>query len=195
MDGNQLFPVFLKLNDLSTVLIGGGPVGLEKLTALLGNSHQAKITVIAENLLEELKDFVKNFPQVEIRQKSFEPCDLNEASLVVAATNNHELNLEIKEAAKLRGLLVNVADKPELCDFYLGSIVQKGDLKIAISTNGKSPTVAKRLKEVLNESIPAELDTTLQQMNALRNTLKGDFSSKVKKLNEVTEILTRDLNE
>ena len=86
-----------------------------------------------------------------------------------------------------KGLLINVADKPELCDFYLGAVVQKGDLKIAISTNGKSPTIAKRLKEILNEGIPAELDDTLQNMSALRQTLKGDFASKVKKLNQVTE--------
>lgn len=193
MEGNQLFPVFIKLNDLNTVVIGGGPVGLEKLTAILANSHAARITLVAEQIIDALRDLAKDYPQVELKEKSFEPCDLNEANLVVAATNNHELNLKIKAAAKLRGLLVNVADKPELCDFYLGSIVQKGDLKIAISTNGKSPTVAKRLKEVLTESIPAELDITLQQMSALRETLSGDFSSKVKQLNEVTEILTRDL--
>ncbi len=193
MEGNQLFPVFIKLNELHTVVIGGGPVGLEKLTAILGNSTQAKVTVIAKEIIDDLKDFTVAFPLVEIKQKSFEPHDLNGANIVVAATNDNVLNAEIREAAKLRGLLVNVADKPELCDFYLGSIVQKGDLKIAISTNGKSPTIAKRLKEVLNESIPEELDTTLQQMNSLRNSLQGDFSDKVKKLNEVTEILTRDL--
>lgn len=193
MEGNQLFPVFIKLNELHTVVIGGGPIGLEKLTAILGNSTQARVTVIAREIIDELKDFVTAFPLVEIKQKSFEPHDLNGANIVVAATNDNVLNVEIREAAKLRGLLVNVADKPELCDFYLGSIVQKGDLKIAISTNGKSPTIAKRLKEVLDESIPEELDTTLQQMNSLRNSLQGDFSDKVKKLNEVTEILTRDL--
>ena len=193
MEGNQLFPVFMKLNELHTVVIGGGPVGLEKLTAIMNNSNAAKVTLVAEQLIDELREFAVLFPTVSLIQKSFEPHDLNEANLVVAATNNHELNLEIKSAAKLRGLLVNVADKPELCDFYLGSIVKKGDLKVAISTNGKSPTVAKRLKEVLSESLPEELNTALQQMNALRNSLQGDFSSKVKKLNEVTEILTRDL--
>jgi len=195
MQGNQLFPVFIKLYELHTVVIGGGPVGLEKLTAILGNSTQAKVTVIAREIIDELKEFVADFPLVEVKQKVFEPYDLNGANLVVAATNDNVLNVEIREAAKLRGLLVNVADKPELCDFYLGSIVQKGDLKIAISTNGKSPTIAKRLKEVLKESLPEELDTTLQQMNSLRNTLQGDFSDKVKKLNEVTEILTRDLKQ
>jgi siroheme synthase-like protein len=193
MDGNQLFPVFLKLNELHTVVIGGGPVGLEKLTAILNNSQNAKITVVALHIIDELKTFVADYPQVQLKNKAFDASDLNQANLVVAATNNNALNQEIREAAKLRGLLINVADKPELCDFYLGSIVKKGDLKIGISTNGKSPTIAKRLKEVLNESIPEELDTTLQQMNALRNSLRGDFSEKVKALNEVTQILTKDL--
>src|SRR6202012_2540704 len=111
------------------------------------------------------------------------------ADLVIAATDDGTLNDHIRQSAHQRKLLVNVADKPELCDFYLGSIVQKGDLKVAISTNGKSPTVAKRLKEVLNESLPGELDVTLQQMSELRNSLSGDFAYKVKKLNEVTSVL------
>ena len=109
--------------------------------------------------------------------------------MVIAATNDSELNNFIRQSAHDSKLLINVADKPELCDFYLGSIVQKGDLKIAISTNGKSPTIAKRLKEVLNEGLPDELDITLQQMSELRNSLGGDFAYKVRKLNEVTSVL------
>lgn len=187
--GNQLFPVFLKLNHLHTVLIGAGNVGLEKLTALLNNSPLAKVTIVAETVLPEVIDFASKYPQVTIHQKSFEADDLNEAQVVVAATANNVLNEQIRQAAHTRKLLVNVADKPELCDFYLGSIVKKGDLKVAISTNGKSPTVAKRLKEVLAEALPAELDITLQQMNALRNTLTGDFAGKVKALNKATAAL------
>jgi siroheme synthase-like protein len=189
-DGNQLFPVFLKLNDLHTVLIGAGNVGLEKLTALLGNSPQARITIVADRVLAELEDLVINYPQVNIRQKDFEENDLNEADVVVAATGDNELNVRIRQAARKRKLLINVADKPELCDFYLGSIVKKGDLKIGISTNGKSPTVAKRLKEVLNVALPNDINTTLQQISALRNTLSGDFASKVKALNKATEVLS-----
>jgi siroheme synthase-like protein len=129
------------------------------------------------------------FEAVNIVQKPFTDTDLDEADLVVAATNNPELNDFIRASARSRRLLVNIADKPDLCDFYLGSIVQKGDLKIAISTNGKSPTIAKRLKEVLNEALPDELDTTLQQMSRLRETLSGDFAGKVKTLNEITSVL------
>ena len=188
-EGNQLFPVFLKLNDLHTVLIGGGNVGLEKLTAVLNNSNSARVTIISREFLPDVHKLASQYPGVRIIQKSFADDDLNDADIVIAATNDSELNSYVRSAAHDRKLLINVADKPALCDFYLGSIVQKGDLKLAISTNGKSPTVAKRLKEVLNESLPAELDITLQQMSELRNTLEGDFADKVKKLNSVTSVL------
>ncbi|WP_183559549.1 TSUP family transporter [Mucilaginibacter sp. SP1R1] len=187
--GNQLFPVFLKLNDLHTVLIGGGNVGLEKLTAILSNSNHAKVTVVSRDFLPEIHALSAQHEGVTIIQKSFSDNDLNDAEVVIAATNDSELNSYIRQSAHDRKLLINVADKPALCDFYLASVVQKGDLKLAISTNGKSPTIAKRLKEVLNESLPDELDTTLQQMSELRNTLTGDFADKVKKLNSVTSVL------
>ncbi|WP_285008864.1 precorrin-2 dehydrogenase/sirohydrochlorin ferrochelatase family protein [Pedobacter faecalis] len=192
MEGNQLFPVFLKLNELHTVLIGGGPVGLEKLNAILQNSAEARVTVVAREIIDAVYELAEQYPRVTLVCKSFEPADLDEADLVVAATNNPELNVLIRASAKSRRLLINVADKPDLCDFYLGSVVRKGDLKVAISTNGKSPTIAKRLKEVLNEGIPAELDTTLQQMSALRETLKGDFNEKVRQLNEITAVLAHN---
>lgn len=188
-EGNQLFPVFLKLNHLHTVLIGAGNVGLEKLTAILNNSPQSRVTVIAQIFLPEVHTLAAEYEGVNVIQKAFIDTDLDNADIVVAATNDSKLNTYIRDSAHERKLLVNVADKPDLCDFYLGSIVQKGDLKVAISTNGKSPTVAKRLKEVLNESLPGELDVTLQQMSELRNSLSGDFAYKVKKLNEVTSVL------
>jgi siroheme synthase-like protein len=82
---------------------------------------------------------------------------------------------------------VNAADKPDLCDFYLSSVVKKGNLKIAISTNGKSPTVAKRLKEIFNNLLPEEIDEVLNNVEAIRNSLKGDFTDKVNQLNELTK--------
>ena len=187
--GNQLFPVFLKLNELQMVLIGGGNVGLEKLTAVLNNSPLAKVNVVSLEILPELYELARQFTGVKIIQKAFEPADLDIAEIVMAATNDRELNKQIREAAKQRRLLVNVADKPDLCDFYLGSVVQKGDLKLGISTNGKSPTVAKRIKEVLTAALPDELDITLQQLNEVRNSLSGDFAYKVKELNRITAML------
>jgi siroheme synthase-like protein len=150
------------------------------------------VTVIGLEILPELSELASGYESVKVVQKAFEPSDLDGADLVVAATNNTILNDEIRLLANERNLLANFADKPDLCNFYLGSVVKKGDLKIAISTNGKSPTIAKRLKEVLTDSLPNELNDTLQQMEALRNTLNGDFASKVKKLNEVTSLLIEE---
>jgi len=185
-EGNELFPVFLKLQNFHTLLVGGGNVGLEKLTALLGNSPKANVTVVADRYLPELKELVSNHPSVKIIERKFEDHDLEGIELVMLATDNRDLHVYIRNIAKEKGLLLNVADTPELCDFYLGSIVKKGNLKIAISTNGKSPTVAKRIKEVLNENIPDEIDDTLEQINKLRLTLSGDFADKVKALNQAT---------
>lgn len=111
--------------------------------------------------------------------------------LVIGATDNKAVNRQIRDEAKERFLLVNIADTPELCDFYLGGIVTKGNLKIAISTNGKSPTTAKRLRQLLEEVLPEEIDDLLLNLNAYRDTLKGDFEFKVKAMNEITEGLVR----
>ncbi|HUH34164.1 MAG TPA: NAD(P)-dependent oxidoreductase, partial [Daejeonella sp.] len=187
--GNELFPVFLKLNQLHVLLVGAGNVGLEKLIAILSNSPQTRVTIVAERVTQEVRRYAQEFPQVLIFNKGFEEGDLEGKDLVVVATDQPVLNEAIRNLARDRRLLINVADKPELCDFYLGSIVKKGDLKLGISTNGKSPTVAKRLKEVLQTNLPDELDQTLQQINKLRVTLNGDFAHKVKELNKATAIL------
>ncbi len=190
-NGNELFPIFLKLKNFQTLIVGGGNVGLEKLSALITNSPKAKVTIVADLFLQEVKDLAIQYPTISIIERKFEDRDLKGAELVILATDNPELHHYIRKIAKEKGILVNVADTPHLCDFYLGCIVKKGDLKIGISTNGKSPTVAKRIKEVLNESIPDEIDETLQQMSKLRSTLKGDFASKVKAMNEATASLVK----
>jgi siroheme synthase-like protein len=186
---NQLFPVFLKLEELSVLLIGGGNVALEKLQAVLANSPATKIKLVASSIDERIITLASGNENIILTEKPYATNDLNDADLVIIAVNSIPLSESIREDAKKVGLLVNVADKPELCDFYLGSIVQKGNLKIAISTNGKSPTVAKRLKEVLNEIIPSEMDDVLNDMQHIRQQLNGDFSDKVKQLNELTRVL------
>ncbi|MBK1440386.1 bifunctional precorrin-2 dehydrogenase/sirohydrochlorin ferrochelatase [Parapedobacter sp. ISTM3] len=186
---NQLFPIFLQLNHLRTLLVGGGGVALEKLTALLRNSPQASVTVVAKRLIPEVRAFVRDYPSVQVFERAFDDTDLDNADLVVVASNNPFLNAHIRQESRKRHLLINVADKPDLCDFYLGSIVKKGNLKLGISTNGKSPTMAKRIKELLDESIPDEIDETLQYMSELRDLLKGDFTDKVRELNAHTASL------
>ena len=183
---NQLFPVFLQLNHLRTLLVGGGNVALEKLTALLGNNPSASITVVGREISPSVRAFSREYPQVSLHERVFQTTDLDGVDVVVVAADNAELNQHIRNECRKRHLLINVADKPELCDFYLGSVVKKGNLKISISTNGKSPTIAKRFKEVLNEALPEEIDDTLIYMSQLRDLLKGDFTDKVNALNAHT---------
>lgn len=186
---NQLFPVFVKLNKLRTLLVGAGKVGTEKLSAIVENCPEAKITVVALEFSDVMRKLAANYPTVQLQEKSFEPKDLDRVDIVFSATNNPTLNEQLVEECHQKGLLINVADKPDLCDFYLGSIVRKGDLKIAISTNGKSPTMAKRLKEIMDGGLPDELNLSLQHLHSLRQTLNGDFEKKVSELNKVTASL------
>lgn len=187
--GNVLFPIFLKPNAGNILVLGAGPVGLEKLTALLVNSPQACVTVIALDILPEVSAFCSLYPQVTLIQKGYHPDDLKGHAIVIAAVNNRNLSEQIRRDAKQAGLLVNVADTPDLCDFYLGSIVKKGHLKLAISTNGKSPTFAKRIREMLQETLPDNLDEVLNNLQQIRKGIEGDFQEKVKQLNEITSVL------
>jgi hypothetical protein len=189
---NQLYPIFLKLENLHTLVIGGSNVGLEKLQSILKNAPQARVTVVAPLVREELRNFVKDYNNVTIIQREFLDKDLEYKDLVVCATDNKKLHVYITQLANEKNLLVNVADTPELCDFYLSSIVQKGQLKIAISTNGKSPTAAKRIKELLNNVLPEDLDTVIENLHQVRNKLNGKFEYKVKKMNEITRSLIED---
>ena len=191
---NQLYPVFLKLEQLELLLVGAGNVGLEKLHSLLANSPGAKISVIAPHIKEDIRKLVFKHPSCKIFQREFQPGDLDNKDLVILATDNKALHEQIKTQATEKGILVNVADTPELCDFYLSSIVQKGNLKIAISTNGKSPTAAKRIKEVLHDALPGELDEVIENLHKVRSKLNGNFEYKVKKLNKLTKTLVENDN-
>lgn len=191
-DANYLFPVFLKLEQLSLLIVGGGYVGNEKLTAVLQNSPKATIKLVAIAISKEIKEVAKKYPNITLIERPYQADDIYGHDIVIAALNDSIVSEQVSIDAKQKGKLVNVADKPALCDFYLSSVVQKGNLKIAISTNGKSPTIAKRIKEFLNETLPAELDDLLLNMQNIRNKISGDFTEKVKQLNEITKKLVED---
>jgi len=186
---NELFPVFFRMDKLHVVVIGGGAVGTEKVGAILKNSPAASIKVVAPEISQTIVDWTEKHPGLKLSHKAYMPSDLTGADLVVAATCISVLNAQVQVDAKQKGILINVADTPELCDFYLGSIVQKGALKIAISTNGQSPTFAKRMRELLEDVLPDSIDAILQQLNEIRNKLKGDFEYKVKKMDEITKAM------
>ncbi|MFT5764083.1 MAG: precorrin-2 dehydrogenase/sirohydrochlorin ferrochelatase [Saprospiraceae bacterium] len=187
---NTLYPIFLKLHKLNLLIVGAGYVGYEKLHFILKNSPDANITVVAKEVSKEVQALLsKGNYKVKIIKKAFDDNDLIKNDLIIAATDIQELNIEIHTLAKRRGKLVNVADTPELCDFYLGSIVTRGDLKVAISTNGKSPTFAKRFRQVLEEVLPPDTNELLKNLKIIRDRLTGNFSEKVKALNEITASL------
>ena len=194
-NSNHLFPVFLKLEELRLLVIGGGNVGLEKLTAVIHNAPATRVKLVAKAINEAVRHFAAKHHNIHLAEKEFEVSDLNDVDIVILAINDKEESKRICEEVKKKGLLVNVADKPELCDFYLGSIVKKENLKIAISTNGKSPTIAKRLKETFDDTIPGELDNVLNNMSTIRNRLNGDFAEKVIELNKITEVLVHKRKE
>ena len=187
---NTLFPIFLKLDQLNTLVVGGGNVALEKVSAILRNAPVARVTMVAPFFRADTLDFIEKFPLVRYEIRGFSERDLDGQDLIICATDNVQLHQKIKALAADRHLLCNVADTPDLCDFYLGSIVQKGDLKIAISTNGKSPTLAKRIRAFLEDVIPTDIQELMDGLEAYRKSLKGDFEAKVKALNELTKGLT-----
>lgn len=183
---NALYPIFLKLENLSLLIIGGGKIALEKLESVLGNSPETSITLVAKEIIPEVRSLQNRFSNITLYERAYHDHDFNDTDLAIVAVNDIVLAGEIREKAHQKNVLVNIADKPELCDFYLGSIVKKGSLKIAISTNGKSPTIAKRLRETFTETIPDEMDHVLDNMQNIRQQLKGDFDYKVQELNKIT---------
>ena len=124
---NNLFPVFIKLENLRLLIVGGGYVGMEKLQAVLSNSPSTRITLVAKSISPEIKELTKAHPLLLLIEKEYGIDDLNNIDIAIAAINDIEISKRIVEDANARGILVNAADKPELCDFYLGSVVKKGN--------------------------------------------------------------------
>ena len=186
MERNNLYPVFLKLNNLKVLIVGGGFVAEEKLTFLLKSSPDAHITMVSPMFREGTSDLAKK-GDVTLIQDVYSKKYLKGNHIVIATTNVPEVNIKIYKHCRKRGVLANVADNPPFCDFYMGGIVTKGHMKVAISTNGKSPTTAKRLRQFFEDVIPENVDDLVKNLNEYRKTIKGDFEQKVDTLNEFTK--------
>jgi precorrin-2 dehydrogenase/sirohydrochlorin ferrochelatase len=190
MSGNQLYPVFLRLDKLKLLVVGGGAVAEEKLRFLHKSSPNAQVSIVAKEVRNDVIA-IAELLSAQVFTRPFEDVDVKGFDLIIAATNDRALNEQIWKAAKANGILINVADTPDLCDFYMGGIVTRGDLKIAISTNGKSPTLAKRIREFLEDILPEETDDLIQNLNAFRKQVKTSFAEKVKTLNDLTASLIK----
>ncbi|WP_295181822.1 bifunctional precorrin-2 dehydrogenase/sirohydrochlorin ferrochelatase [uncultured Christiangramia sp.] len=185
---NELYPVFLKVNQLNILIVGGGNVGHEKLHFLFKSSPHAKVEVVAKWFLPETEALARKHG-AKLTKGRYKRKYLKKRHFVIAATNDAKLNKRVYKDAKKRFLLANIADTPELCDFYMGGIVNKGHVKIAISTNGKSPTTAKRLRQFFEEVIPENVNEMVENLNEYRKSIKGDFEAKVEQMNSITESL------
>ena len=192
METNELYPVFLKVNELNILIVGGGNVGLEKLTFFLNPVLALMLKLFQKHSFRTLVQLANKHKSVKLTTKTYDVSDLSNRHIVIGCTDSKSTNLKINQDAKKRHLLVNIADTPDQCDFYMGGIVTKGNVKIAISTNGKSPTTAKRIRQFLEDIIPEDINKLVLNLNSFRKKIKGDFEEKVERLNEVTKGLLDD---
>jgi len=159
------YPVFIKLDGETALVVGGGRVAQRKIETLL--EYGASVRIVSKELTGKLKQFIESGDIRHVGEK-FESRHLDGAFMVIAATDDKKLNREISEAARKRGLLINAVDQPPDCNFIVPSIVKKGDLTIAISTSGKSPALAKKLREKMDGQFGSEYRTFLTLMGRLR---------------------------
>jgi len=163
-------PILLK--NQKVLLIGGGKVALQKAKVLFENGISFRI--IAKEIIEDIKKYSK-----DITIKEFEISDIKEF-IIIDATGNDEVTKKLLEIKKTQNILLNVVDKPEFCDFYFMALINKGDLKVAVSSNGSSPSVAKFIRDEIKSILPNNLDTILKQKKQLRK--QGIIDMDVSKL-------------
>ena len=168
----KYYPVNLDMTNKRCVIVGGGEIAERKVERLL--ECGAQVTVVSKSLTPVLKTRKKT-GQMDHIDRDYEDQALDGAFMVIGATNRNDVNERISKDAMTRGLLVNIVDDPDRCNFILPSLVQQGDLSIAISTGGKSPALAKKLRKELEKQYGPEYQTLLVIMGILRKRiLAGD---------------------
>jgi precorrin-2 dehydrogenase/sirohydrochlorin ferrochelatase len=163
-----LFPIFLKLEHRPCLVVGGGPVGEAKVQGLVAAG--ADVRVVAPQATDAVASWARS-GKIAWKQRAFEKGDLEGIFLVVVATSNRELNERIFQEARRRSILCNVVDDPPHCDFYYPAVVRRGDLQIAVSTNGHSPALAQRLKRELEDQFGPEYEAWIKQLGRARMEL------------------------
>lgn len=162
----MLYPVFLKLDGLPVVIVGGGPVAASKLRGLLDAG--AHVTVVAPSIVDELRQ-----PGITLIESEFRPAHLSGARWVVAAATP-EVNRDVARAAAERGLFVNAVDDTASATAYLGGVVRRGPVELAISTGGLAPALAGLLREALDAILPEDLERWMAVATAARHQWKQD---------------------
>src|SRR6266481_5883597 len=170
MNPATLFPMFLKLGGRPCLAVGAGTVAASKIASLI--EAEAQVLVVAPEIASGVRSWAHE-NLIEWQQRGFQPDDLNGMFIVVAATSSTELHKQIFQVATRRGVLCNIVDVPELCDFYYPAVVQRGALQIAVSTSGQSPALAQRLRIELEEQFGPEYEAWLEYLGEARNKLQS----------------------
>jgi len=163
------YPIFLDIREKKCVVVGGGEVALRKVKALV--EHGARVEVVSPDLCAEL-DRMAEDGEVHVLRRDYAEGDLAGAVLVVAATNDGDLNAKVAEEAKTAGALINAVDDPEHCDFIVPSYLRRGDITIAISTGGRSPALARKIRTELERQLTTEYASLTTVVGEVRSELR-----------------------
>ncbi len=164
----RYYPINLDIQNRNCLVVGGGSVGTRKVTTLI--KCGAKVTVVSPVISERLMELRKSAP-LKLKARQYRSADLEGMFLVIGATDNEPLNRQISADAESCNILCNIADRPAVCNFILPSIVQRDDLVITISTSGKSPALAKKLRQTLESQFDVEYGVLLELLGAIRKKL------------------------
>ena len=164
----KYYPVHLDINNRNVLVVGGGSVGTRKVKTLLDCG--ARVTVVSPEVSRQLRELAAS-GDIILAERSYQSEDLTGVFVVIGATDDETLNQQISSDADRLNTLCNIADRPEVCNFILPSIVQRDDLVITISTSGQSPALAKKLRKALENQFGEEYGTLLQLMGAIRKKL------------------------
>lgn len=171
----KYYPVFLDMKDRKVLVVGGGFVALQKIKTLLDSG--AIVNVITKELIAE---DIKALP-VSLEIREYNENDMIGVSIVIAATNSHEVNTKIFEHSKKYNVLLNAVDDKDNCDFILGAIVNKGDITVTISTAGKSPIVAKKIRDKVNEMLNINYENLLEVYGNFRARAYQELNEEARK--------------
>jgi precorrin-2 dehydrogenase/sirohydrochlorin ferrochelatase len=171
----KLYPVMMNLEKRLSIVIGGGGVAARKIADLF--EAGAVVKVISPDFVPEITEMNRMNPQrIELVQRKYVKGDLQGAVLVFSATDNRDVNAAVYAESEEHGILVNAVDDPPNCSFYVPSFVRRGDLIFALSTSGASPAMAAKLRRMLEDAIPCEVDNMLKALRRGREILKTDDS-------------------
>ena len=171
----KYYPIQLDIRNRNCLVVGGGDVGSRKVNGLLGCG--AMVTAVSPRVTESLQKLADN-GSIRLKLRSYRSSDLEEMFIVIGATDDEALNLRIYTDAGARNVLCNIADRPEVCNFILPAVVNRGDLVITISTSGKSPAYAKHLRKEMEKQYGAEQEDFLRLMGEIRKKFLADTTDK-----------------